>query len=510
LEDELTRLHGQTFRDAARLIESADAVLLEQGLPPLTAPQIEAMLEASITPDAAKAHLITPARENLQAEDLRPIALAVGGSSLAIPFGPGVLRAGDLSNWMEELPAGLSGLRWGKLVLDPKRGRVALSDGAPSPDRALYCQRIHIGIFHPVGAGTYERRDGLSHGDTSVIPVPRGPLGPSGEDLSPGPVGGFSLPTSGVHEFLDSKTYEPLPPAADTLHLAGDLVLQAADGTRPYLRLIPADGASSLIITSPAPQTTLVIDGLWLGIEPSGNSASADPQPVETRLVLDGVFAQVVLRRVTLDPGGLRARVDAAEGMAIPFVQLEVAGAVERLLIDRCVVGPIHEIAGGVDPCSAARISLCDSVVVSADGRPALRAPVAALEMERCTVFGDVEGARLEASDCLFDGALRVEDRQGSCVRFSAFAGSAGIRSYESHSYAEGLPPWLFVSRTFGDPGFAQLAEIAPGEILTGAENRSEMGVFNRALAPIRRADLAAKWDEYTAINAITQLVIET
>jgi hypothetical protein len=36
------------------------------------------------------------------------------------------------------------------------------------------------------------------------------------------------------------------------------------------------------------------------------------------------------------------------------------------------------------------------------------------------------------------------------------------------------------------------------------------MGAFNRALDPIRRADLAAKLDEYTAINAITQLVIET
>ncbi len=508
LEDELSRLYGQVFVTAARLIESADALLTEPppeglNLPPLTGGQIEEMLGLAIEADSPKLNLVPDA-----------IALAVGASSAEESFGPGVLRGGNLLEWLGAPP----GPRWGQVVVDPARGRVELTGGAPAPDRALFCQRVYYGSFHPVGAGTYERRDGLAR--EGVTPLPRGPLGPGGEDLSPGPVTGFALPTAGVHEFLDSKTYAPPPPGGNVLALTADLMLQAADGTRPYLRIVPESGGATLTVTSPGPDTTLVVDGLWLGIVPSGLAPAADPAPELTRLVLDGAFAQVVLRRMTLDPGGERARVDPAQGFAIPYVQLELAGAVDELLIDRCVTGPLVELAGeeeeggGVDPCSAARVRICDSIIVapplSEDRPPAIRTPVAALEIERCTVFGDVEGTRLEATDSLFDGELRIDDRQGSCVRFSAIGGPAGIRAYECHFYPGGLPPWLFVSQVFGQPGFAQLAEIAPQEIRRGAENQSEMGAFNRALDPIRRADLAAKLDEYTAINAITQLVIET
>jgi hypothetical protein len=482
LDIALERLFGLRFITAARLIESADALLREQGLPQLSPGQIEAMLAASIEADAPQANLVPAV-----------LSLAVGGSDLAEPFSPGQLRAGNLTSWLDGL---LSPLRWGQVVVDPARGRVALTAGTPAVDQTFHCQLHHVGQFHPVGAGTYERRSGLNH-EEAVTPVLHID---------------FPLPTAGLHELLDNRTYLPTTPDPDQniLELAGDLVLQAADGTRPYVRVVPAHSEANLTITATQPGTSLLIDGLWIGIEPSGNPLADEPPPVETRLVLEGSFARVVLRRMTLDPGGLRARVDPAQGQAIPFVQLELAGAIDELLIDRCVVGPILEIAAGVDPCSAALVRLCDSIVVSADGRPAIRTPVAALEMERCTVFGDVEGARIEASDCLFDGELRIEDRQGSCLRFSGVGGAAGVRAYECHSDAAGLPPWLFVSRIFGQPGFAQLAEITPPEILRGAENQAEMGAFNRALDPIRRADLAAKLDEYTAINTITQLVIQT
>jgi hypothetical protein len=496
LETELSRLFGERFANAARLIETVDALLGEQSLVPLTAAQIEQMIGQSIEPASPKANLVPEA-----------LSLAVGGSSLAEPFGPGTLRAGDLATWRDAAPA----LRWGEVVVDPARARVLLTDGAPPGDRSLYCQRIYYGLCLPVGAGTYERRVGLAR--EGVTPVPRGPLGPDGEDLAPGPVTGFPLPDSGVHEFLDSKTYQPDLPGGNDLALTGDLTVQAADGTRPFVRIVPEADGTTLTITSPGAGATLLVDGLWLGIEPATNAPVAgpgNPPPVETRLIIDGAFARVVLRRMTLDPGGVRARIAPGEATAIPFVQLELAGEIELLLVDRCITGPIHEIAGGVDPCSAAMVRICDSIIVSADDRPAIRTPVAALEMDRCTVFGDIEGARIEASDCLIDGRLRIDDRQGSCLRFSAVAGSPGVRAYESHFFAGGLPRWLFVAGVFGQPGFAQLAEIAPAEIRRGAENRSEMGAFNRALDPIRRSDLAAKLDEYTSINAITQMVIET
>ena len=81
---------------------------------------------------------------------------------------------------------------------------------------------------------------------------------------------------------------------------------------------------------------------------------------------------------------------------------------------------------------------------------------------------------------------------------------------YQSHFFDGGPPDGTFVSRRFGDPGYAQLSEIAPVEISEGGEGGTEIGAFNHALDPIKRADLRAKLDEFLPINAIAQLVFET
>ena len=81
---------------------------------------------------------------------------------------------------------------------------------------------------------------------------------------------------------------------------------------------------------------------------------------------------------------------------------------------------------------------------------------------------------------------------------------------YQSHFCAGALPAGLFVSRRFGDPGYAQLSEIAPFEIREGGEHGVEIGAFKRALDPIKRADLTAKLREFLPINAIAQLIFET
>ena len=63
----------------------------------------------------------------------------------------------------------------------------------------------------------------------------------------------------------------------------------------------------------------------------------------------------------------------------------------------------------------------------------------------------------------------------------------------------------ILAIRGFGKAGFLQLSEHCLPEIATGAENGSEMGAFNRALDPIKRADLRAKVQEYAPIQARVQ-----
>src|SRR5690606_18072953 len=107
----------------------------------------------------------------------------------------------------------------------------------------------------------------------------------------------------------------------------------------------------------------------------------------------------------TIDPGGEQARIDLCEGRPIPAVTLEIRGQVDRLLIDRCITGPILEATSTGDPCSAREIAICDSIVHSLDPDvPAISSRIAAVELHRVTVFGDVVVNRLYASEALIQG----------------------------------------------------------------------------------------------------------
>jgi hypothetical protein len=54
-----------------------------------------------------------------------------------------------------------------------------------------------------------------------------------------------------------------------------------------------------------------------------------------------------------------------------------------------------------------------------------------------------------------------------------------------------------FTDEQYGNPAYAQLSKICPIEIRTGAEDRSEMGVFNFLKRPQREANLQASLKEY-------------
>ncbi len=43
-----------------------------------------------------------------------------------------------------------------------------------------------------------------------------------------------------------------------------------------------------------------------------------------------------------------------------------------------------------------------------------------------------------------------------------------------------------------------------------GAEGEAELGAFNRALLPIKQADLSAKIAEFAPVQAAVQLVFQT
>ena len=165
------------------------------------------------------------------------------------------------------------------------------------------------------------------------------------------------------------------------------------------------------------------------------------------------------------------------------------------------------------DPCSAGRIVIRDSIVQSlVPDTAAIETRVAELTLERVTVFGDVSVNRLDATEALIQGTVRVLDNQHGCFRFSTANDTPDKRMprhYESPLFAPQIPNHFFTSRRFGDPGFAQLSATAPDTVARGAENRSEMGVFNSLLNPFKRDDLETKVFEFMPFGLIPQFIFE-
>ncbi|KUG21339.1 hypothetical protein ASZ90_008909 [hydrocarbon metagenome] len=137
--------------------------------------------------------------------------------------------------------------------------------------------------------------------------------------------------------------------------------------------------------------------------------------------------------------------------------------------------------------------------------------------MERCTVFGQVCVAELEASDSIFLIDVTVERRQAGCIRFSYVPGAsrtprryrcqpdlsleaartAGDRTEQQIAALEAARRPAFTRRRYGRPGYAQLSAACSPDILTGAQNGSEMGAFNRLFQADRESNLRRVIDEY-------------
>ena len=146
------------------------------------------------------------------------------------------------------------------------------------------------------------------------------------------------------------------------------------------------------------------------------------------------------------------------------------------------------------------------------------------------------------ASESIFTGVVTVDRRQVGCVRFSYVPpGSATPQRYRcqpglelaveieeierTNPTAMGLPAswktdletqidaWLvpeFEAWNNGKPAYAQLARACPVQILTGAEDGSEMGVFCLLKQPQRSANLRLRLDEYLPIGLEAGLITVT
>ncbi|MEO1515432.1 MAG: hypothetical protein AAFV95_10475 [Bacteroidota bacterium] len=422
---------------------------------------VQSILTTDLTADQWPVLLRHTLAEDCGKNALWPLSVSIQSEGNALPIE--LLQAANLEAWNISPPAE----KW--LIVDPERGRFRfVNDPVPPSLSATY----HYGFSAPIGAGTYERP--TAENCPPAIQLANG--GIIREDM---------LLLNDVNQIMDSHTYGPV----ENIDQIQKMVLQAANQERPYLRL----GGNWELASDPGSDACLVIDGLWIGA-----NASAE-------IILRGDFESIIIRNATLDPGGLDLDIN---DNPLASIQLVIEAKVEKLLIEESICGPITTRNGGlVEECL-----IRDSIVQSIDPATfALQTEAGRVEMQRSTVFGNVQLHRLWASEVFIDGQATVRDTQNGCFRFSAVQeGSRVPKAYESHAFNRAESRHWFNEREFGRAAYAQLSDTAPESIRRGAENQSEIGAFSRWIHPIKQDSLRVKIEEYMPFGLVPSFIHQT
>lgn len=313
---------------------------------------------------------------------------------------------------------------------------------------------------------------------------------------------------------------------------AGDLDIELRDGSRLVISAgqwlddepeLDQDGRYSW------PVSRLIREGRRahvhgdLSITTPDASGAFEPS---SRLVLDGLLLE---GGITVEPGDLGSLL-LAHCTQVP----ELGGVVVRcgatddtkndeldLVLDHVVCGPVLAETEAVDS-----LVIQDSLVdATASSDPvALDAGMSRGQLRRSTLLGAARLRSVQASDCIFEGALSAVRKQIGCVRYSYVPRESDTpRRFRCQpdlalSQRRAEPDWtdlsdleqqaeatrianqqrpVLTSRDFGHPAFGQLAASTSEHVLRGAETGSEMGFLSALDGPLREANLRAILDDF-------------
>jgi hypothetical protein len=394
------------------------------------------------------------------------------------PVLPDQIVPADLAAWRDRPPQG-------QVALDPERGRIAFFPrGAPHRVRVSHFQALP----GPIGGATAPRPAAPDARDSVIVVSSAGREHHNSLRSALAEWRRRSAPA--VIEFSDSGTYDEDNLLLDFSEDPRRLVIRAAPGTRPVIRLGNYEaGALDVwrVQGDSAPGGALVLEGLTIG----GRG-----------IALTAYAGSLEIRHCTLLPGWLPAGERVRRVAGAP--SLAFTGCAGSVTISSSIIGPvfIHADENADEPLA---IELRDTVLDGNEGNFAFLAhdavPFATLTLRNVTVFGRLAVHAIAlAENSIFAGEVRVARCSEGCLRF-CFVPPASRTPHRfecvPRAAAPDLSPPVFVSRTCGTPGYAVLASACPGAIARGAEDRAEMGAHHDLFRPQRLANLRAALDEY-------------
>lgn len=373
----------------------------------------------------------------------------------------------------------------GLYAIDPVLGRVALPLDAPDP--ADVRLTWHEGFSADIGGGEYERSNVLPTPPESTTSVSV----PSDQPTLSAAL--TAIAGSGVIEITDSSRY------SETLTidvvLDGSVEIRAANNQRPVLDL------GGLTITG-SKNSACTLNGLLI----SGAT-------LEVPDVADNSLARLNLLHCTLVPGIALNPDGSPVQPTQPSLQLALAGLETE--IERCIVGKIHS---HVRSSLRAIDSIIDATERDGVAFSAMddEAPGAALTLLACTVIGKVHTSEVDlisnsilfaalATGDAWGAAVRATRKQVGCVRFSWLPFDSVVPTRhrcapDSAQAAQRIAP-RFTSLHYGTPAYGQLTNSTPVEILRGADDESEMGIFHHLYGAQRETNLRIRLAEYLRVG---------
>lgn len=384
-----------------------------------------------------------------------------------------------------------------EVTIYPKQGRFKILN--PQPDETIHVT-YHYGFSSTVGAGPFDRRLILT--TAKNIPEPISEIAGGADALETSLT---TLAPTGTLTLIDSLTYTAVRDVGSNTTPLQAVTIQSKNRARPVLRPPATEPNPTPWIFYGAPGSRLVLTGLLIsGID----------------IVLQGEFDSVMLNCCTLDPGHFdpktKTYVAAVDGKELKPSHLWIDAQVNHLIVDHCITGPIATRATG----NVTQLSINNSILQAFDTEKTLTFTNGDVHLNRCTLLGGANVHRLEASECILNDLVQVENPQQGCVRFSAWTRKSVLpRTYESVEIPPAYP--LFTSQVFGHPGYAQLQLGADAAILShtgggiatileGAEDGSEMGVFAREKNAIKERSLRLKYEEYMPLGLVPVIIYVT
>ncbi|HSK52022.1 MAG TPA: hypothetical protein VLA44_04650 [Clostridia bacterium] len=447
----------------------------------------------------------------------------------AVP--PDEIAICDLSSWRRPDPQRMYRPARGgpeqplpiRVGVDPERGRLAFATGI---EPARVAVDYAYGFSGNLGGGPYDRRDSAAlwyePAEVTVqIGVTRDPavLATSTPDARlvgdlPAAVALWrseienATSSFGLIVILDSDSYPEALTGAARVDVPAGARLAIVAGAWPE-ELQPGEGGTPARVLGRLSSDAPVRPHVRADVAIRGTAPAGALNPGE--LILSGLLIE---GRIRVAPGNL-GRLSPFDSTAVPanggLVVEAGSGAARtngslRVSLVRSICGPL-DLAPPV-----AALSVADSIIDAGAAPAAIDAAGASLDLQQSTVFGTVVVERLTAGNSLFTAVIGVERRQEGCVRFCHvpegsstpnrfrcqpdLALEAQADAAARNRIRASLAP-AFASARYGDPDYGQLSLTASHELLTGAEDGSEMGAFSSLKQPQREANLRLALAEY-------------